>query len=339
MLRFAVSIAAGALVLGLVALGVGVAAYRPRTWEATSSVPPKVAANPARIRQALQTFPPFRSVQNAAPLAQMEATVTAQLQALGWTVQSQLVERAPNRFVHPAVGPSVPRAPTHNLIATRGLASTGPINIVGAHLDSVSRSPGADDDGSGVAVLLELARILGPEAAAHTELCFFNEEESGLFGSFTFVGRLTKAQRARISNAYILDMVGHFDSRPHSQSYPPPLSWLAPDQANFLAAITLAGSTAVPLLHRAHDQVAGDLGMVLFEPTRRLANAYPDIWRSDHAPFWYAQIPAVFLSDTGNFRSTRYHSPTDTLEAVDVEQVARVADLLANALAAPAATR
>jgi len=339
MSRFVALIIGGALALGLVALGVAVNAFRPRTWESTASVPSKGAADPARIRQSLETFPPFRSVQNAARLAQMEATVTAQLEALGWTVRPQLVERAPNPLVGDFVRPSFPRPRTHNLIATRRLAATGPFNVVGAHLDSVSRSPGADDDGSGVAVLLELARILGPNASAHTELCFFNEEESGLFGSFTFVGHLSREDRSRVATAYVLDMVGHFDARPHSQSYPPPLSWFAPDQGNFLAAITLAGSRAIPALHRAHDHVAGDLPIVLFAPSRRFAASLPDIWRSDHAAFWYAQIPAVFLSDTANFRSTRYHSPTDTIDAVQVDKVARVADMLADALAAPPATR
>jgi aminopeptidase YwaD len=339
MFRFVLLCIGGALALGIVALGVAVAAFRPRLWESNASVARNGGADPARIRHEIESFPPFRSVRNAAQLAQMEATVTAQLEELGWTVQAQLVERAPNPFLGAFVPPSFPRPPTHNLIATRGLATTGPINVVGAHLDSVSRSPGADDDGSGVAVLLELARILGPTAAARTELCFFNEEESGLFGSYTFVGRLSKEERSRIATAYILDMVGHFDSRPHSQAYPPPLSWLAPDQGNFLAAITLSGADAIPAMHRAHDRAAGDLPIVLFDPPRRLAASFRDIWRSDHAAFWHAQVPAVFLTDTGEFRSTRYHSASDTADAVDFDKVAQLTDMLADALAAPPESR
>ena len=325
-------------VAGLLGLGVGLTAlivqvYRPTSWRSTVANARPAASDAARLRADVESFPPFRSRAHAPALAAMEALVQARLESLGWQVARQDVASSanPHRPV-PAAGPV-----THNVVATRARAASGPLFVVGAHLDAVAAAPGADDNGSGVAVLLELARLLTPDVAARVELVFFNEEEEGLHGSYTFVVALPEQDCRRIAAAYVTDMVGFFDTRAHSQTYPPPLSWLAPDRGDFLSVIALTDAdAALRALHAAHDRVASDLPLEVFEPPRPLARKLPDLWRSDHAPFWEAGIPAVFFTDTGNFRSDRYHTPRDTADELDYRQMARFADLLLDVLNHPA---
>jgi hypothetical protein len=323
--RRRVQLALGSLAIAI-ALAVGVFAdYRPRHWRTPGAV---AVAGPesAVLRADVEAFPPFRSRSHPEAIRAMEALVTQRLEAAGWTVTPQEVRRDANP--HRRQPTDAPL--THNLLATRGAASGVRPVLFGAHIDSVSVSPGGDDNGSAVAVLLDLARRLPPEAAARVELCFFNEEEDGLLGSYTFVGSLSPAERAQIQRVFVLDMVGHYDSTPHSQRYPPPLSWLAPDRGDFLSAIALTDAdAAVAGLGEARASVAAGLPMEMFEPPRAMARRLPDLWRSDHGPFWEAHIPAVFLTDTANFRSKRYHTAADVPEVLDYAKVALVADMLA----------
>ena len=326
-----------ALALGVVALlAITVQIYRPASWRSSAPPPGTSVADAARLRADVESFPPSRCRSSPAALGAMEAMVQERLRMLGWSVVAQEV----NPLANPHRPTAKPGPPSHNLIATRALAPGGPMFVLGAHLDSVATSPGADDNGSGVAVLLELARLLPPEAAAHTTLVFFNEEEEGLHGSFTYVASLTPSERSRIGAAYVMDMVGGFDDRPHSQAYPKPLSWLAPDRGDFLSVIALREADAsVAQLRQDHERVAPNLAIEMFEPPRGLAEKLPDLWRSDHAPFWEAGIPALFFTDTGPFRSDRYHTPADRSDALDYGKMALVATLLLEAAEHPAPVR
>ncbi len=329
MIRTALRIALAAVGLALLLGAAAFLAYRPRHWRTPEAVA-VAGAGSAALRVDVESFPPFRSRSHAEALRAMEALVSKRVQDAGWTVSAQDVRRDANPHVHRTSDDPV----THNLLAVRGAGGGVRPILLGAHLDSVSASPGGDDDGSAVAVLLDLARRLEPAAAGRVELCFFNEEEAGLLGSYTFVASLPAAERARIERVFVLDMVGGYDSAPHSQTYPPPLSWMAPDRGDFLSAIALTDAdAAVAALREARERFAPALPIEMFEPPRVVANRLRDLWRSDHGPFWEAGIPAVFLTDTGNFRSQRYHTAADVPGALDYAKLALVADLLAAVVA------
>lgn len=198
-------------------------------------------------------------------------------------------------------------------------------SLLGAHYDSVPGTPGADDNASAVAVLLAVARVVGPRA----QVCYvaFNGEECDLAGSRAFVGRLG---RNRLEQVHVLEMVGYTSRAPGSQRNPIPPTRV-PTVGDFLGLVgthrsrrildrvlALASSSAVPVQGLYLPPVP--LGVV-----RRLA---PHVLRSDQAPFWEAGIPALMWTDTAEFRNPNYHRSSDTPETLDYEFMAGVAWLL-----------
>lgn len=202
--------------------------------------------------------------------------------------------------------------------------------VIGAHYDSVRGSPGADDNASGVAVLIELARLLqGVELDRSLRLVAFVNEEMPFFGSDA-MGSLRYVSQARSEELEIvgmisLEMLGYFSDEPGSQTYPFPLSRFYPDTGNFLAFVGNLESRR--LLHRAigafrrHAEVPSE-GLVA--PPQ-----FAHIRRSDHWAFWQKGIPAMMLTDTANFRNPYYHTPSDTHDRLDYNAMARLTEALA----------
>ncbi|MCB9760430.1 MAG: M20/M25/M40 family metallo-hydrolase [Alphaproteobacteria bacterium] len=187
------------------------------------------------------------------------------------------------------------------------------ILLVTAHHDSWFQ--GADDNASGVAVLLELARILSAEPAERTvRLAFFDQEETGATGSRRFFRDFDEDGIIGVIN---LDSVGYADPTPGAQSAPP--GFRIPDTGDFLAAIA-NDPAAEPLAHalqlaEALDPpavVAGALG-----PGDAFYGATRDFHRSDHGAAWREGLPGVFFTDTTNFRNPHYHQETDLPETLD----------------------
>ena len=238
-----------------------------------------------------------------------------------------------------------------NIIAE--IPGSGPNSIIlGAHYDTEVDSPGADDNGSAIAALLEAARIFSEQAEAlqaedalpapkGLKLVFFDQEErqsdgSGLLGSTAFTekaGNLTG-----IKGAIILDMIGYACHTPGCQIYPArlPVPNL-PDTGNFLAVLGLQDHTDLlgALALSAQTALPTTLPTVLSLPIPRpMLNLFPDLLRSDHAPFWEKGIPAVFVSDTANFRNPNYHTPQDTPDTLDLTFFKGSAQHVVNAIAA-----
>ncbi len=208
--------------------------------------------------------------------------------------------------------------------ATAGL----PLLIVGAHFDTVPGSPGADDNASAVAALLELARWLGSRLAtlaqprARVQLVAYDLEEMGLLGSAAHSRELRRAGtvlRAMIS----LEMLGYTDARPGSQRLPPPLVGLYPDVGNFIGVV---GNEASAGLVRA---VTATLRQVPELPVECIAvpgdgRLLGETRLSDHSSFWDQGYPALMITDTSFFRNPHYHLPSDRSETLDYPFLARV---------------
>jgi hypothetical protein len=205
-----------------------------------------------------------------------------------------------------------------------------PLVIIGAHYDSVPGSPGADDNGSAVAALLELARKMGPvlksggRFQARLQLAAYDLEEFGLVGSFVHSRDLRQA-RTTLRGMISLEMLAYTDQRPGSQRLPAHLAHLYPNVANFIGIVGNEASRGllkvvtesmkrVPGLPVESLAVPGD-GTILYET--RL---------SDHASFWDAGFPALMITDTSFFRNPHYHQPTDTPETLDYAFLARVTE-------------
>ncbi len=210
--------------------------------------------------------------------------------------------------------------PTHQ--ATGQGTSRAPL-ILAAHYDTVEGSPGADDNASAVAVLLETARRLrGTDRMREIHCIGFCLEEEGLLGSLAYAAEL-KAARRNIAGAIVLECVGYASGKEGSQTVPAGIPIAVPTIGNFLAVV---GNTASAALAGSVAQAAKPHVPVVPLVIPGNGERLPDTRRSDHAAFWHYGFPAVMLTDTANFRNPNYHKSTDTLDTLDLGFLEHVAD-------------
>ena len=196
------------------------------------------------------------------------------------------------------------------------------ILLIGAHYDSVFGSPGANDNGSGVAAILALARRFAQKSAQHTLrfVAFVNEEPpyflSEQMGSFVYAGRC-KARGDQIAAMISLETIGYFSDQPHSQTYPSlGLGIFYPTVGNFIGFV---GNThSRPLLRRAialfrkHAKIPSE--------GAALPSFVPGVSWSDQWSFWQHGYPGIMITDTAPFRYPHYHSATDTPDKLDYDR-------------------
>jgi Zn-dependent M28 family amino/carboxypeptidase len=216
-----------------------------------------------------------------------------------------------------------------NIVVTSNATTSGPYLLLGAHYDSVPGTPGADDNGSAVAVCLECARLLKEQHIGSTTIVFFNREEDGLLGSREFVSELAGQSAWTIEESHIFEMVGFCNHAPNSQRMPPNLPGVAaPDVGDFLALIAKGDSnaTAEKLISLAASYIPGFpvLALKIYMGIERFVG---HLHRSDHAPFWQAGIPSIMWTDTAEFRNPHYHRASDTADTLDYDFISQVTKL------------
>ena len=226
-----------------------------------------------------------------------------------------------------------------NLVATLpGGKLAGETIVVGAHYDSVPGTPGADDDASGAAALLELARLMARDAPDRRVrfVAFANEEppyyHTGDMGSVRYARSLEAAGEGVVA-MLSLEMLGFYDARPGAQHYPAPLASRYPDTGDFVAFVGDLGSR--DLVRRCTE---------LFRASRALpaegaalSGGLPGVGWSDHWSFWKIGAPAVMVTDTAMFRNARYHEADDTPDTLDYDRMSRAVEGLAAVVRALAA--
>ena len=206
-----------------------------------------------------------------------------------------------------------------NLIATRrGTHEPDRVLEIGAHYDTVPYSAGADDNSSGVAALLGVARVVATASMERTiRLCVFGGEEVGLRGSAEHVARLDPVARARIDGMINLDSVGLTTRGSGAQRQPADVPWYLslPDEGDFVIVVgTWSSGWLGNLFEGAIDAYAPDLP---YYSANRIGSRFRDAHRGDHANYWRAGIDAMAASDTGEFRGSHYHRPSDTPDTID----------------------
>lgn len=207
------------------------------------------------------------------------------------------------------------------------------IILIGAHYDTVSGTPGADDNASGVAALLELTRLFTTTEATHTLrfVAFVNEEPPFFFWGRMGSGVYAEAAKARGDNIRLmisLEMLGSYSDKPGSQRYPPLFSLFYPDRANFIAMVSNRASRK-----ELHQLVAAFKAHSDF-PVESLATfeIIPGVAWSDHLSFWREGYPALMVTDTAFYRSDTYHNAKDTPEKLNYPAMAQVVEGLFRAL-------
>ncbi len=314
-------------VLGAVALGVLLHNLRMPGRSHSGPLPP-VSAEEAGIRDRLSTH--VRTLADA--IGERNIWRPEALGAAADYIEQTFVELGyqPAGEAFESGGLSV-----RNIVAEqRGRSHPAEIVVVGAHYDSVRGSPGANDNGSGVAALLELARVLrGRELSRTVRFVAFVNEESP-FAYTAEMGSLVHAKAAQARGDDIramisLETIGHYSDEPGSQQYPFPLRWFYPDTANFIGFVGNLGSRTLVRgaleSFRRHVAFPAEGSAV---PER-----IPGVGWSDHWSFWQAGYRAIMVTDTAFYRYDHYHTAEDTPDKVDYERTARVVGGLAGVIA------
>ena len=212
------------------------------------------------------------------------------------------------------------------IVENYGGSERNKVIIIGAHYDSVILSPGADDNASGVAVLLELANKYKNKRLAYTLrfIAFVNEERPYFGGDdmgSVYHAKRTKERNEEIIGMYSIEMVGYYNEQPGSQRYPPIVRNFYPDKANFIAFIGNLMSRDFALMSISSFR---DNARLPSEGLVAPQFLVPDIRRSDHSSFWFHGIPAIMITDTSNFRNRNYHRFHDTIETLNFNSMARL---------------
>lgn len=275
---------------------------------------PCETADSTRLRQSVEFLVNQTGKRNFAHpdvLEKAASFIEEQFQQAGGTIRSDYFEVDGERF--------------RNVVARFG-PSAKPVVIVGAHYDADAHTPGADDNASGVAGLLEVARMLGRKPPSNTvELVAYTLEELPNFatenmGSWHHAARLAK--EGVIPRAVIvLEMIGYFDDHPGSQSYPVPgLKYLYPDRGDFIGIVSDFSSPR--LVRRAKAAMIGCAQLPVYSIN---APAWmPGIALSDHSSYWVYDMPALMITDTAYLRNPHYHQASDLPDTLDFARMKQV---------------
>jgi hypothetical protein len=300
--------------------------------------PPQDRVETERLIATIKSLPPARSpradVASQQGLVAAEDLLVRKLKDLGyeprlhpctWTIQRQLDSEKKTGAAEPSIKTTDELA-SHvwNSISVDlpGKELPAEVLIISAHFDAAVSAPGADDDGTGVAGILEAARVLKDCPARRTiRLMLFNLEELGLLGSKDYVRSARprwEAGEEKIIGMVSLEMLGFFSDAEGSQTSPIGRIegvFEPPTVGDFIGLITIA--KASQFCRRFDEEMRRaapglKTGVADFPPV-----PLPDFTRSDHAPFLLAGIPALMLTDTANYRNPNYHKQTDTVETID----------------------
>ncbi|WP_223787741.1 M28 family peptidase [Marinicella meishanensis] len=279
------------------------------SWVTAETLPQAWAVKPEDLQRHVRFLSEQTNRSHNQPegLAAASAYIEAELMAMGLDPQQQAFD---------VYGQS-----HHNIVVRLGPVSPELI-IIGAHYDAYDEMPGADDNASGVAGLLELARLLQqhPPSGA-IELVFYTLEEPPHFrtehmGSYVHAQSLQQPVQLMIS----LEMIGYFSKQPGSQHYPTILmDWLYPDQGNFIAVIDQLWSTQGQKLKNTFNRYTTLPAFSVNAPSQ-----LPGVDFSDHLNYWALDIPAIMVTDTAFYRNRNYHTAADTFDTLDYDKMAQV---------------
>src|ERR1700736_2166501 len=287
---------------------------------------------------------PGKNIANAAPLSSEEIALREELRADVRTLGAEIGER--NMLHYPQLNAAAdfiensfssaglhPRRDTYELqgkafhnIEAEIRGSAPQIILIGAHYDSVFGAPGANDNGSGVAAMLALARRFATRSTSSTLrfVAFVNEEppyfQTKQMGSFVYASRC-KGRGDQISAMISLETIGYFSDAPRSQTYPAPgLGIFYPTIGNFVGFVGNVRSNA--LVRRA---------IAIFRKQAKIPSEgaalpafIPGVGWSDQWAFWQHGYPGIMITDTAPFRYPHYHRATDTPDKLDYDRFALV---------------
>jgi hypothetical protein len=244
-------------------------------------------------------------------LEQAVAYIETELEAAGYKPKEQVYEWEGQKYKNVEV-------------EIVGTSKPEEIMVVGAHYDSVFECPAANDNGSGVAAGLVLAKYFKDKKLAQTiRFVFFANEEYFFrtpgMGSYQYA-KQCKANKEKIIGMISLETIGYYSDAAGSQKFPPGMDMFYPDRGNFIAFV--GNLASLDFVSKCIESFRATTQF----PSEGLA-APPGLdqagW-SDHRNFWDEGYPALMITDTAPFRYPHYHEPSDTPDKIDFERTARV---------------
>ena len=200
--------------------------------------------------------------------------------------------------------------------------------VLGAHYDVCGEQPGADDNASAVAGLLEVGRLiqeLKPTLNCRVDLVAFSLEEPPYFqtslqGSAIHASSLAKA-KVEVKAMICLEMIGYFSDEPNSQQFPiPQLASMYPSVGNFIVVVGQMGEEALVQQVKTSMQQVAQIDVQSIAAPKSITG----ITFSDHASYWDQGYPAVMINNTSFYRNPNYHEPTDTIDTLDFDKMTEV---------------
>lgn len=263
----------------------------------------------------------FRTYQDLDRLDKTVQYIAGEFAAFGYQVNHQSFKFAGNTY--------------RNVIAElKGRTSPEKVLVIGAHYDTVRTTPGADDNASGVAGLLRLAKLLAgkPQDKTVRFVAFALEEPPAYrtknMGSYHYAAGLKK-DREQVEGMVCLEMIGYFSDRPGSQHYPVPFMKLRfPKIGNYIAMVGNRKSKKFTLQMAGGFRKAVDLPLVTLNAPAIVVG----IDFSDHWSFGKFGYPAFMVTDTAFYRNPNYHSPSDLPDTLDYNRMAMVVEGLVAAV-------
>ena len=311
----------------------------------------RAETSPARLRALVESIPGPRNRLNApGAMDEADALITDAWRAAGWTTERQELELHGEWGLRdePSDGRPKKRITRYpellgaNLIATKAGRATDAI-VVAAHHDTVWNSPGADDNGAGIAILMEVARLVARDDLRRTVVLAAPDfEEIGLIGARELVRLLRR--RHGVRGAIVFDPIGYMNPAPDAQKVPPGVGMLYPGQMRRLAARDNAGDGLVAIHRRRSNALvrvwaecaAAAVGrervvmlrdpcdLPIIGPFLNLVPLARNFSRSDHRRFWDKRLPAIQVTNTANFRNPHYHRASDKPATLDYDTLADV---------------
>jgi len=299
----------------MIVIGLGVAwMIQPLTRPLTPDPKPAEFADPQRLRTHVRLlsvdFVP-RDHTHPQNLDRVASYIRKQFYVAGATISEQVWQANGHAY--------------RNVVAKYRNAA-GPCRVVGAHYDAYGYLPGADDNASGVAGLLELARLLGRLPPLRcVELVAFSLEEPPFFrteqmGSYVHAHSL---RRREVDLMIALEMIGYFSDQPNTQRFPLSLmKWFYPSRGNFVTVVGRFGNGFT--VRRVKAAMQGATRLPVF--SINAPAIVPGIDFSDHLNYWAQGYDAVMVTDTAFLRNTNYHTPDDTMNRLNYQRMAQVVD-------------
>lgn len=310
----------GALIVAIAAVTITIVATARMPGRSFRGAPPGLSANQIALRDELR-----RDVEMlSGRIGERNDVVADHLEAAALYLEQEFRKAGlrPQRQTFTAQA-----TPCSNIeVEIRG-RNANEIVVIGAHYDSVDGSPGADDNASGTAALLALARRMAHSTPARTIrfVAFVNEEpphfQTNEMGSVVYARRSAE-RKENIAAMISLESIGYFSDRPGSQEYPPILGAFFPSRGNFIAFAGNLGSYG--LLRRSIR--AFRASATVPSEGAALPELIPEIGWSDQWAFWRAGYDGIMVTDTAPFRNPGYHTDRDTPETIDYDRFARVVD-------------